>query len=116
MTTQELFEAIQKLRNAPTETKTQRLLEVLDEDKDGAINLEELRKVPALWISLKSLRLNCPKYIVLTVPYFPYSDWIWRFRVITIITVIIVNLSIRVKYLKIRDRRNTVFGQLLQYN
>ena len=45
VTTQELFEAIQKLRNAPTETKTQRLLEVLDEDKDGAINLEELRKV-----------------------------------------------------------------------
>lgn len=55
MTTQELFEAIQKLRNAPTETKTQRLLEVLDEDKDGAINLEELRKVRTLWICLKSL-------------------------------------------------------------
>ena len=36
---------MRKLRNAPDETKTQRLIEVLDEDKDGELNLEELRKV-----------------------------------------------------------------------
>ena len=45
MTTEELFEAVRKLRNAPDETKTQRLIEVLDEDNDGELNLEELRKV-----------------------------------------------------------------------
>ena len=45
VTTHELFDAIQKLRNAPDEYKTQRLLEVLDDDQDGEISLEELRKV-----------------------------------------------------------------------
>ena len=36
---------MRKLRNAPDETKTQRLIEVLDEDKDGELDLEELRNV-----------------------------------------------------------------------
>ena len=45
VTTKELFEAIQKLRNAPDEAKTMRLLEVLDRDADGEIELEELRRV-----------------------------------------------------------------------
>lgn len=45
VTTEELFEAVRKLRNAPDETKTQRLIEVLDEDKDGELDLEELRNV-----------------------------------------------------------------------
>lgn len=45
MTTSELFDAVKKLRNAPNEAKTIRLLEVLDEDNDGEISLEELRKV-----------------------------------------------------------------------
>ena len=45
MTTQEIFDAIRLLRNAPDETKTQRLIEVLDEDKDGELDLEELRRV-----------------------------------------------------------------------
>ena len=45
VTTHELFEAIQALRNAPDEAKTKRLLEVLDQDSDGEMNLEELRMV-----------------------------------------------------------------------
>lgn len=48
VTTQELFEAIRQLRNAPDETKTQRLIEVLDEDKDGELDLEELRRAVKL--------------------------------------------------------------------
>ena len=53
VTTDELFDAIRKLRNAPDETKTQRLIEVLDEDRDGELDLDELRKV-----SLSSLSFS----------------------------------------------------------
>ena len=60
VSTAELFEAIQKMRNAPNEVKTQRLLEVLDDDKDGEISLDELRKVgfELGWFPYLQLKLN----------------------------------------------------------
>lgn len=57
VTTDELFDAIRKLRNAPDETKTQRLIEVLDEDRDGELDLEELRKAVKL-LAEEDLDLN----------------------------------------------------------
>lgn len=57
VTTSELFDAVKKLRNAPNEAKTIRLLEVLDEDNDGEISLEELRKSLHL-VATQDLDLN----------------------------------------------------------
>jgi len=57
VSTQELFEAIQKLRNAPDQLKTHRLLQVLDQDSDGAIELEELRTAVEL-IATEDLDLD----------------------------------------------------------
>ena len=45
ITTQELFEAIRTSKDAPTEDKARKICELLDMDKDGALDLDELKKV-----------------------------------------------------------------------
>jgi len=50
VTTTELFNALKKL-NAPNETRIQNLIEIMDEDSDGVIDLNEIRSTIQLLVS-----------------------------------------------------------------
>jgi len=60
VTTRELEQAINALRNAPDEAKAKRLIEVIDEDKDGVIDLEEMRMAVKL-LATEDLDLSEPQ-------------------------------------------------------
>lgn len=57
VTTAELFEAINKLRNAPTMEKTVHFIKTIDEDSDGFIDLDEMRSAISL-LANEDVELN----------------------------------------------------------
>jgi hypothetical protein len=45
ITTEELIGAIRKLQNAPSEAKCRKIADMLDQDKDGALDLDDVETV-----------------------------------------------------------------------
>ena len=82
ITIQEMINAVRRLNNAPSEDKCRKIAEMLDQDKDGTLQLDEIGMVSFIFVALKRIaiqlkEISCYPTITTLTPGSTKLMWLW---------------------------------------